>query len=142
MKVKPSGWMFIVCSFFVCQEVLAFHPDVYAPRFPLEQLEEVRSTESPFKNSLEIVEKGREVYFGRGQCVTCHGKDGKGAKFSGHFPRDFTDARWQNSRTDGELMWVLKNGSPGTGMPLRIGRVITEAEVWSVIHFIRDFKRK
>jgi hypothetical protein len=60
----------------------------------------------------------------------------------GHSPRDFTDAKWQELRTDGELMWVLKNGSPGTGMPARVGKVITEEEGWSVIQFIRAFKGK
>ena len=35
------------------------------------------------------------------------------------------------------MMWVLRNGSPGTEMPVRIGKVINEEEGWSVIHFIR-----
>jgi hypothetical protein len=39
-------------------------------------------------------------------------------------------------------MWVLKNGSPGTGMPVRVGKVITEEEGWQVILFIRQFSGK
>jgi len=36
-------------------------------------------------------------------------------------------------------MWVLRNGSAGTEMPVRVGKVISEEEGWSVIHFIRTF---
>jgi len=142
MKIGFAGGFLIASLFLVCQEALSFHPDVYAPRVPLKQLEEVRNIKPLFEDSLEIASKGQEIYFGKGQCVTCHSNNGKGVTFPGHAPRNFTDERWQSARTDGELMWVLKNGSPGTGMPLRVGRVITEAEGWSVIQFIRTFRRE
>ncbi|QPJ61068.1 MAG: cytochrome c [Candidatus Nitronauta litoralis] len=106
---------------------------------PPEILEEVREIESPFLDSPEIVEEGRQIYFGKGLCVTCHSKNGEGVRLPGHSPRNFTDIKWQDMRTDGELMWVLKNGSPGTGMPIRVGKVITEEEGWKVIQFIRSF---
>jgi mono/diheme cytochrome c family protein len=76
---------------------------------------------------------------GKGLCVTCHGKNGKGVAVPGHPPRNFTDPKWQKIRTDGEMMWVLKNGSPGTSMPIRVGKVISEEEGWKVILFIRTF---
>ena len=56
--------------------------------------------------------------------------------------KDKTDKKWQELRTDGELMWALKNGSPGTGMPIRVGKVISEEEGWNVIHFVRTFADK
>lgn len=121
------------------QAALAFHPSVYVPRVPEDQLERIREIESPFLPSPEHVEAGKKIYFGKGLCVTCHSNNGKGVKLPGHSPRDFTDAKWQDLRTDGELMWVLKNGSPGTGMPIRVGKVITEEEGWQVIQFIRTF---
>ncbi len=120
----------------------AFHPSVYTPRVPPDQLEMIREIESPLLPSPEYVEEGRKIYFGKGECVTCHSKNGKGVRLPGHSPRDFTDPQWQDARTDGELMWVLKNGSPGTGMPVRVGRVISEEEGWKVIQFIRSFRGK
>ena len=105
-------------------------------------MEQVQETESPFPDSLEKLEAGKKIYFGKGLCVTCHSKNGKGVRLPGHSPRDFTDKKWQETRTDGELMWVLKNGSPGTGMPIRVGKVITEEEGWSVIQFLRSLKNK
>ncbi len=117
----------------------AFHGDIYEPRVPPEQLERVQEIENPFPATPERVEAGKEIYFGKGLCVTCHSNNGKGVRIPGHSPRDFTDTKWQEIRTDGELMWILRNGSPGTGMPVRVGKVITEEEGWNVIHYIRTF---
>ena len=117
----------------------AFHPDIYAPRVPPERLEELQDMDNPYPATSERIEAGRKVYFGKGLCVTCHSNSGKGVKLPGHSPRDFTNSKWQDIRTDGEMMWVLRNGSPGTGMPVRVGKVISEEEGWSVIHFIRTF---
>lgn len=124
---------------FSWQVTYAFHPDIYQPRVPGEVLEQIQETENPLPVSPVNIEAGRKVYFGKGLCVTCHSNNGKGVRLPGHSPRNFTDSKWQESRTDGELMWILKNGSPGTGMPIRVGKVITEEEGWNVIHFIRSF---
>ena len=117
----------------------AFHLDIYEPRVPSELLEELQDMDNPYPATPERIEAGRKIYFGKGLCVTCHNHDGKGAKLPGHSPRDFTDAKWQEIRTDGEIMWVLRNGSAGTQMPVRVGKDISEEEGWSVIHFIRTF---
>lgn len=130
---------FLGLILFSGQETLAFHPDIYQPRVPGELLEQVQETENPYPVSPERIEAGRKIYFGKGLCVTCHSKNGQGVRLPGHSPRNFTDEKWQETRTDGELMWILKNGSPGTGMPIRVGKVITEEEGWSVIQFIRTF---
>ena len=115
----------------------AFHTDIYQPRVPEPLLEEIQDMDNPFSPTAENIEEGRKIYFGHGLCVTCHSKDGKGIKVPGHQPRDFTNAKWQEIRTDGEMMWMLKNGSPGTSMPVRVGKVISEEEGWKVILFIR-----
>lgn len=120
-------------------EAFAFHKSIYVPRVPEDILEDVQDMESPYETTPERIEAGRQIYYGKGLCVTCHSKDGRGAKIPGHSPRDFTEEKWQGLRTDGELMWILKNGSPGTGMPVRVGKVITEEEGWNVIQFIRSF---
>ncbi len=117
----------------------AFHNDIYQPRVPPELLEELQDIDNPYPASPKRIALGKEIFFGKGLCVTCHSKNGKGVELPGHSPRDFTDKKWQEIRTDGEMMWVLRNGSPGTGMPVRVGKGINEEEGWSVIHFIRTF---
>lgn len=130
----------LIASTLVWREAAAFHPSIYVPRVPEDELERVQEMESPFPPRQEYVDKGAKIYFGKGECVTCHSNDGTGVRLPGHQPRNFTNAKWQDMRTDGELMWVLKNGSPGTGMPVRVGKVITEEEGWWVIQFIRTFR--
>ena len=122
------------------QTALAFHQDLYQPRVSANMLDKMRKNINPFSAIPESIEMGKKIYFGKGMCVSCHNRDGKGAFFPGHPPRDFTDIKWQELRSDGELMWVLKNGSPGTGMKAVVGKLITEEEGWRVIHFIRTFK--
>ena len=99
----------------------AFHLDIYEPRVPSELLEELQDMDNPYPATPERIEAGRKIYFGKGLCVTCHSYNGKGVKLPGHSPRDFTDPKWQEIRTDGEFMWVL-----GTGAPERRCRFVWE----------------
>jgi len=134
--------LLIITGFFVllmAGYAVAFHLDNYAPRVPPELLDELQDMDNPYPATPDRIEAGQEIYFGKGQCVTCHNVNGKGVKRPGHAPRDFTDGKWQETRTDGELMWILRNGSPGTEMPVRVGKVITEEEGWNVIHYLRTF---
>ena len=46
------------------------------------------------------------------------------------------------NRTDGEMFWVIKNGSAGTGMVPLIGTAVTEDEAWLAILYERSFEGK
>ncbi|MDH5789545.1 MAG: cytochrome c, partial [Nitrospinota bacterium] len=74
----------VVLIFLSGQQVRAFHPDIYTPRVPPEQLEEIQEIENPFETTPERIEAGRQVFFGKGLCVTCHSKNGKGVQMPGH----------------------------------------------------------
>ena len=128
----------LTSTFFSLNSAKAFHKDIYYPRVPEALLEILQDMDNPFPPTKKNIKEGNKVYFGKGLCVKCHGVKGKGVKVPGHSPRNFTDAKWQDVRTDGEMMWVLKNGSPGTSMPIRVGKVISEKEGWKVILFIRS----
>ena len=139
MKYKTILFAGILTSiFFPLNSAKAFHKDVYYPRAPEALLEILQDMDNPFPPTKKNIKEGNKVYFGKGLCVKCHGVKGKGVKVPGHSPRNFTDAKWQDVRTDGEMMWVLKNGSPGPSMPIRVGKVISEKEGWKVILFIRS----
>jgi mono/diheme cytochrome c family protein len=116
---------------------------VLRPRVPPEQIEEARSWTNPLPPTAEAVEKGRALFHGKAFCATCHGRDGKGLSgvegLRGKLPRDFTDQAWQRARTDGELFWILKNGSPGTDMAPFIPLILTEEEAWQVLLYVRSF---
>ncbi|MEW6248128.1 MAG: c-type cytochrome [Nitrospirota bacterium] len=117
--------------------------EVLKARVPPDQLEAARAVTNPFPMTPENIEKGRALYHGKAFCVTCHGRDGKGLTdvegLRGKLPRNFTDKAWQKARTDGELFWILRNGSPGTDMASFIPLVLTEDEAWHVLLYVRSF---
>ncbi|MBI3355880.1 MAG: cytochrome c [Nitrospirae bacterium] len=122
---------------------------VLKPRVPIDKLEEARTWANPFEATPENIEKGKAIFHGKGFCVTCHGKDGKGLGgdiepgiLKGPLPRNFTDKDWQAARTDGELFWILKNGSAGTAMAPFIPLVLTEEEAGHVLLYVRSFGRQ
>lgn len=116
---------------------------VLKPRVPPDQIEEARSWTNPFPPTTENIEKGKKIFHGKAFCVTCHGRDGKGLEnipgLRGKLPRNFTDKAWQAARRDGELFWILKNGSPDTDMASFIPLVLTEEEAWHVLLYVRSF---
>jgi mono/diheme cytochrome c family protein len=117
--------------------------EVLKPRVPPLQIAEARTWNNPFPSSNENIAIGKKIFHGKAFCVTCHGPEGKGLGdvpgLRGKLPRNFTDKAWQASRTDGELFWILKNGSPGTDMASFIPLVLTEEEAWYVILYVRSF---
>ncbi len=133
----------------ICLTVSSFNllfaadPKVLKPRVPADQIEEAKTWQNPFTSRPENIEKGKKIFTGKAFCVTCHGKDGKGLGnipgLRGKLPRNFTDKAWQVARADGELFWILKNGSPGTDMASFVPLVLTEDEAWYVLLYVRSF---
>ncbi|HEX2055108.1 MAG TPA: cytochrome c [Nitrospiraceae bacterium] len=113
---------------------------------PSQVIEEARQWKNPLEATPENLEKGKALFHGKAFCATCHGRDGRGLGdipgLRGKLPRDFTDQAWQAARTDGELLWILKNGSPGTDMAPFIPLMLTEEEGWQVLHYVRSFGRR
>jgi len=120
------------------------------PRVPLMERSLAKQQIAPFgltkHATSSIVEEGRLIYEGKGTCISCHGEKGVGDGPSGRLlhpsPRDFTNCQFQKHRSDGELFWVLQNGSPGTGMVPMIPVTISEEEAWKVIAYERSFCKK
>lgn len=119
--------------------------EVLRPRVPNDRIEAARIVHNPLPATPENIEAGKSLFYGKGFCSSCHGLDGKGMGhipgLVGALPRNFTDRQWQSARTDGELMWILKNGSPGTDMAPFVPLVMTEEEAWQVILFVRTFAK-
>jgi mono/diheme cytochrome c family protein len=111
--------------------------DITIPRAP----SEAKNLTNPFPISDEVLLEGERIYQSKGTCFTCHGASGRGDGPAGlelnPRPRNFTTPRFHELRTDGELFWVIRNGSPGTRMFSYSPSVITEDEAWKVIHYLR-----
>jgi mono/diheme cytochrome c family protein len=130
-------WVFTMNTTFAADQ------SVLSPRVPANQIEESRTWANPYSSTPENIEKGKHIFEGKAFCVTCHGRDGKGLGnipgLRGKLPRNFTDKTWQTARTDGELFWILKNGSPGTDMASFVPLVLSEEEAWYVLLYVRAF---
>ena len=74
-------------------------------------------------------------------CIECHGENGEGnGRMSSMFepaPRNFTCAQMMDSIPDGQLYWVIKNGSIGTSMPTF--DKLSDDQIWKLVIYIRGF---
>jgi len=116
--------------------------DIRIPRAPAE----ASNMNNPYPNAQDVLAEGGEIYQGKGTCFTCHGVTGKGDGPAGlelrPKPRDFTNPKFHELRTDGELFWVIRHGTSGTRMFSYTPSVITEEEAWKVIHYIRTLSQQ
>ncbi len=122
---------------------LAAEKDPCLPRVPADQLAAAKGTKSPGGDAAA----GKAIFEGKGTCFTCHGLSGKGDGEAGKAldpsPRNFTNPKFQECKSDGELLWVITNGSPGTGMiPAVSTGIITQDEAWKAIAYLRSLKGK
>ncbi|NJL16831.1 MAG: cytochrome c [Nitrospira sp.] len=112
------------------------------PVVPADKLVEARALKSPLLNTPEVIEKGKSVYNGKGGCVTCHGVDGDGngpgAVNMNPAPRNFQHHGFWRHRTEGEVFWAIKYGSPGTAM-IAFSSVLSDEEIWSLIQYEQTF---
>jgi len=127
---------------FVVAPVPAADQHMMQPRVPADKLADARTLTSPLPDSPDVVEKGKVLYNGKGTCFNCHGKDGMGngpaATGLDPAPRNFHHHGFWRHRTEGEIFWVIKNGSPGTSMIGFVGQ-LTDEEIWAIIQYERSF---
>ncbi|MBI4382920.1 MAG: c-type cytochrome [Nitrospinae bacterium] len=121
--------------------------DPMVPRVPASKMEEAKKLTAPFgdlwKAPPDIIAEGKKLFEGKGTCHNCHGKSGQGDGPVGQMldpsPRSFTNCKFHHNRVDGELFWVVKFGSPGTGMVSLVPAVIGEEEAWKILAYERSF---
>jgi hypothetical protein len=67
-------------------------------------------------------------------CIRCHGVDGRGALDIPAVP-DFTNPRWQASRSDGQLARIVLEGRGAVMPPFR--GTLTLEEGWGMARYLR-----
>ncbi len=142
-----SGWATpLLMSFFLSVPTALAqqhgHQQMMMPRVPADKLEEARALRNPLTASPSIIEQGKFIYEGKGTCMNCHGVngrgDGPGAATLNPPPRVFRSHGFWRHRTEGEIFWVIKHGSPGTAM-IPFGGILTDEEIWTVMLYERSF---
>ena len=90
-------------------------------------------------NAATTVADGNALYAAK--CAICHAKDGRGLpNWHKKGQPDFTDAKWQKSRTDAQISDATKNGK-GKFMPAFKAKMSDE-EIAAVTARIRSFAKK
>ena len=90
--------------------------------------EPVRTHVNPLQEDADAALAGAKLY--RHNCATCHGTNAQGR---GSRPGLRTER--VQSATDGELEWLLKNGSLAHGMPS--WSRLPEIQRWQIIRYLR-----
>ncbi len=138
-RIRP-----LVCLAGLLQAPALPGPEAWCTSAPLPTPAWIASLQNPLAARPDLVARGRVLYLGKGFCVVCHGRDGKGfgadvdrSRLRGALPPDFTEVDWQRTHTDGELYWVLLTGRPGTAMAPFVPAVLSEEEAWQVLLHVR-----
>jgi len=104
--------------------------------------ESILKQANPLGNTPENVSAGEKLYQKEAKplaCVQCHEAAGKGdgllAKGMNPIPRDFSCAAMMNSIPDGQLFWIIKKGSKGTGM--MAFNTLSDNQIWQIVNYIR-----
>jgi mono/diheme cytochrome c family protein len=99
---------------------------------------------NPLLKSVENKSKGKLLYEKTArplQCILCHGINGNGVGDpdfeSTPKSRNFTCKKTMTKISDGQLFWIIKNGSAGTSMPEYTD--LNDKSIWQLIIYIREF---
>ena len=111
------------------------------PRSTTKAPESLYNRTNPLENSPDNIEKGRLLFQLDTQpsCTMCHGSgNGLGMMGAGMTPppRNFTFKETMEQIPDGQLFWIIKNGSSRTGMPPF--KSLADRQIWQLVHFIRQ----
>jgi len=89
-----------------------------------------RDKSNPYKDQPDAVAAGRRIFMDR--CAHCHGDDAEGTKKR----PSLRTSRVQQEATDGDLHWLLRNGSMAYGMPswAKLG----DPQIWQVIMYVKS----
>ena len=139
---KKTGLLVLMAMLIAVASAPGAERHMMPPRVPADKLAEARALTSPVPDSPDTVEKGKALYAGKGGCVNCHGKSGMGdgpaAAALNPSPRNFHHRGFWKHRTEGEIFWVIKHGSPGTAM-IGFKGTLSDEEIWTIIRYLHTF---
>ncbi len=116
------------------------------PRKTTHAPQEFLAKANPLPHSDATIQAGKTLFLQTAQpvaCAMCHGDKGNGQGFMGAAlvppPRNFTCGSMMKDIPDGQLFWIIKNGSPGTGMMSFAG--LPDEQVWQLIAYVRSLAK-
>ena len=93
--------------------------------------EKDRGRSNPLAGDADAVGAGAKLF--RQHCAKCHGEDGNGKG-----KRPGLRSEHVRGATDGELQWLLTNGSMKNGMPSWSG--LPEPQRWQLVSYLKSLQ--
>jgi mono/diheme cytochrome c family protein len=150
MKLWKVTTIVCVSALMTASAAFAAELDPLKPRVPPADMAAAKADKNPKAATPDSIEYGKELFTELG-CNGCHGDNGTGdgpaAAGLEPSPRNFTNAAWQDARTDGELKYTDFKGSQGPTFDAPTAMIANEAmydepeDVWDVINYIRSLKK-
>ena len=91
----------------------------------------------------DVLKAAKKIY--KRKCKKCHGTDGDGKGTASEDieikPAPFNAAGFLDEKKDGQLYWIIENGSEGTEMEAYgpgTDTNLSEEDMWKVITYIRS----
>ncbi len=107
---------------------------------------DIYNQSNPLASTPQNISAGESLYQKSAKplaCAQCHGSTGDGKSTMGGGltpkPRDFTCSQTMKDIPDGQLFWVIQNGSSGTGMMAYKG--LKEEQIWQLVLYLRQFAK-
>jgi len=151
MKQRHSGIGSILTATFLIAFTLgfsgpAFAQDCVQKRSTQNAPEAIAKLENPLQATPENIAAGEKLFNHTAKplaCIQCHGINGNGhgmmARGMAPKPRDFTCSEMMKQIADGQLFWIIKNGSQGTGMMAY--KAMEDNQIWQLILHIRHLAK-
>jgi len=105
----------------------------------------IAALNNPLSNNKQAIENGETLFNHIPEsvsCSECHGRygDGNGAMASmfSPAPRNFTCSITMSTLPDGQLYWIIKNGSVGTSMPAF--NKLSDQNIWQLVAYVRTLE--
>ncbi|MFQ5801826.1 MAG: c-type cytochrome [Candidatus Methylomirabilales bacterium] len=86
---------------------------------------------NPYTGDQEAIKEGRQLYSYYG-CSDCHGRRGGGGMAD-----PILGYEWTFGSDDGTLFKLIKGQMPEQTMPTKLGKEMTDEEIWKVLAFVR-----
>lgn len=107
--------------------------------------EDVLKMPNPIPPTAEVVKEAPNLY--ETKCSKCHGDkgDGKGSATKGLDvkPRNYTNRTVMEKIPDGQLFWIIANGSDPEATEMGpYKKKLSEEQMWALVHYIRSFTRQ
>jgi len=101
---------------------------------------------NPLESTTENIAAGKMLYKKEAKplaCSQCHGRRGKGngimARDMIPKPPDFSCQAMMKNIPDGQLFWIIKNGSKGTAM--MSFETLKDNQIWQLVSYIRKLAK-